>query len=327
MSDKLSPVTNAARRRLSRIGFSFFLFFLAAYVTQIPLGAWISAYHPGWLEAPITVWLLSVVTMYCVAFPLFYLCLRPLPVGEHGNRPMRIRDLCVLFFISFAAMYVTNLVGNAINLVTDAIFGSSSSAEATELILESPLYLTVIFAVVIGPIVEEAMFRGILLPRLLPFGEGFAILTSALLFGLFHTNFEQFFYAFSIGLIFGVVMSKTGRLRYTVFLHMALNFFGTIPSAIIMRQSERLGLTEMDEAAILESPEAILTLLFSSGYSLLLFAFVIIGLFFLGKHLKAMRPRPAEAPIPKDERRYLPVSVGGILYLLTLLVLFAQSYR
>ena len=94
-----------------------------------------------------------------------------------------------------------------------------------------------------------------------------------------------------------------------------------------MRQSERLGLTEMDEAAILESPEAILTLLFSSGYSLLLFAFVIIGLFFLGKHLKAMRPRPAESPIPKDERRYLPVSVGGILYLLTLLVLFAQSYR
>ena len=326
MHKELSVITTAARRRLSRIGFAFFVFFATALLLQFFLVSAVSVLRPEWIEAPIFIWLQSIAPMYCVAFPLFYLILRPLPCGEADGRPMRLSDLTVLFFIAFSVMYITNLIGTAINFLTDAIFGTSSSAGATELITASPLYLTVIFAVFIGPIVEEAIFRGILLRRLLPFGDGFAILVSALLFGLFHGNFAQFFYAFAIGLIFGLIACRTGRLRYTVILHTALNFVGSIPSTILLRRTEELGIGSMDEAALLENPEARLVLILTAVYSLLLLAAVAVGLYLLARYLKKMKPRPAAYPIPKGEGRYLVLSVGGTLYLVTLLFLFALSY-
>ena len=326
MQKELSVITIAARRRLSRIGIAFFAFFGTTFLIQILLSTAVSVLRPAWLEAPLYVWLQSILPMYCVAFPLFYLILRPLPRGEADGRPMRLCDLTVLFFIAFSVMYITNLIGTAINLLTDAIFGTSSSAGATELITASPLYLTVIFAVIIGPIVEEVMFRGILLRRLLPFGDRFAILVSALLFGLFHGNFAQFFYAFAIGLIFGAVACRTGRLVYTVILHIALNFMGSIPSTILLRRTEELGIGSMDEAALLENSEARLVLILTAAYSLLLMAFVAVGLYLLARYLKRMKPRPTEYPIPVGEGRYLLLSVGGALYLVTLLFLFVTSY-
>ena len=326
MSKELSLVTLAARRHLSRIGISFFAFFAVTFAAQILLVGLVTALRPAWLDAPIFVWLQSVAVMYGLAFPLYYLVLRPLPTKLSAERRMRPRELCILFFISFAVMYITNLFGVAINSLTDTILGRSSSAGATEIITDSPLYLTVIFAVIIGPIVEEIMFRGILLPRLLPFGEGFAVLTSALLFGLFHGNFSQFFYAFAIGLIFALVTARTGRLRYTVILHVLLNFFGSVPATLLARRTERLDLDTLEGEALLENPAALATLLLSALYSILLLATVALGLFFLSRYARRMRPRPAEYPIPKGEGRYLVLSVGGVLYALTLLFLFVTSY-
>ena len=326
MAKDLSSVTVAARRRLSRVGLAFFVFFLTVFALQFIVSVLVSLFAPQWAEAPIFLWLLSILPMYGVAFPLYYLVLKSLPTGEAGGRMMRRRDLCILFFIAFAVMYVTNLISVAINALTELILGTSSSAGATELMTSSPLYLTVIFAVILGPIVEEVMFRGILLPRLLPFGERFAILTSALLFGLFHGNFAQFFYAFAIGLIFGLVVCRTGRVRHTVTLHILLNFFGSIPATVLGRATERLDLENMDDAAILESPEAILTTLATAGYGMLLLAAVAIGLYLLVRYAKRMRPRPTECPIPRGEVRYLPLSVGGVLYFLMLIALFVFSY-
>ena len=142
MQKELSVITTAARRRLSRIGIAFFVFFATALLLQFFLVSAVSVLRPEWIGGPIFIWLQSIAPMYCVAFPLFYLILRPLPCGEADGRPMRLSDLTVLFFIAFSVMYITNLIGTAINFLTDAIFGTSSSAGATELITASPLYLT-----------------------------------------------------------------------------------------------------------------------------------------------------------------------------------------
>lgn len=317
--ENLSPIADAARRRLSRIGLSFVVFFFVSYSLQFLLSNAVALLAPSLLKSMSFVFTLSIATMYAVAFPLFYLCLRSLPRAECGKRPMRIRDLCILFFISFSAMYITNLIGQSVNLLTEALIGSSSSAGATEVITKAPLYLTLIFAVVIGPIVEEVMFRGIILPRLLFFGERFAVFVSALLFGLFHGNFEQFFYAFAIGLIFGSIMAKTGKLRYTAVLHILLNLFGSVPSTLLTRYTAGMDLTQMGK-------ETVLALLLTYSYAIFIVLAVAMGIFFLAKYAKTLRPRPAEHPIPREERRYLPLSLGGVLYILVLIALFVLSY-
>ena len=50
-----------------------------------------------------------------------------------------------------------------------------------------------------------------------------AIITTAILFGLFHANFSQFFYAVALGMIFAYVTLKTGTIKYSIILHIVVN--------------------------------------------------------------------------------------------------------
>lgn len=60
-----------------------------------------------------------------------------------------------------------------------------------------------LYAAVVAPVVEELLFRGAVLQSFRPFGKRFAIVFSALLFGLFHGNLVQIPFAFLVGLVLG----------------------------------------------------------------------------------------------------------------------------
>ncbi len=76
--------------------------------------------------------------------------------------------------------------------------------------------------VVMAPVCEEVLFRKLIIDRIRRYGDKAAILVSAIIFGLCHGNFYQFFYAFGIGLVFGYIYTRTGRIRYTIGFHMIL---------------------------------------------------------------------------------------------------------
>ena len=54
------------------------------------------------------------------------------------------------------------------------------------------------------------------------------------MFGLFHGNLNQFVYTFLVGAFWAFIYVKTGRLRYTIYLHMALNFMGSVGSLFFL---------------------------------------------------------------------------------------------
>ena len=82
-------------------------------------------------------------------------------------------------------------------------------------------------ACLIGPVCEELLFRGLLAGRLARYGEKPAAFVSALLFGLYHANLGQFFYAFALGLLLAYAYFRSGRLRVPVALHMLFNLYGS----------------------------------------------------------------------------------------------------
>ena len=55
------------------------------------------------------------------------------------------------------------------------------------------------------------------------------------MFGLFHGNLNQFVYAFVLGLCFGFIYVKTGNIRYTIGLHMLVNFLGSVLGVAILK--------------------------------------------------------------------------------------------
>ena len=73
-----------------------------------------------------------------------------------------------------------------------------------------------------APVVEEIIFRGVVMRGLEPHGKRFAIMASAVLFGLFHGNLVQSPYAFAVGLILGYTAMEYS-VWWAMVLHMVNN--------------------------------------------------------------------------------------------------------
>lgn len=91
--------------------------------------------------------------------------------------------------------------------------------------------LTWVFAVVIlPPLVEETVFRGLILHYLKKGGARFwaANLIQAVLFGIYHGNLIQGIYAFCIGVLLGYLAERYSSLIIPVLVHALFNLFGTL---------------------------------------------------------------------------------------------------
>lgn len=98
--------------------------------------------------------------------------------------------------------------------------------------------------VLIGPVMEELLFRGwimrVLLERTTPTK---AIVYSALIFGLIHMNPVQIVYAGLIGLILGWLYYKTGSLIPSIVMHIAANGASFVISAIYTEEENLMAVT------------------------------------------------------------------------------------
>ena len=78
---------------------------------------------------------------------------------------------------------------------------------------------------VVPPFVEEFLFRGVILSQFRKYGDFFAVIASALLFGLLHRNFSQIVFAFICGLALGITLVRTNNIWIPVGIHMFVNGF------------------------------------------------------------------------------------------------------
>jgi hypothetical protein len=99
-------------------------------------------------------------------------------------------------------------------------FGTMNSILPPNMLTGVVLFIHMVFA---AAIFEELLCRGILLSALKPYGNGFAIIVTAFLFGIMHGNFHQFFYTFILGLVLGYITVQTGSVLAAVILHALFN--------------------------------------------------------------------------------------------------------
>jgi membrane protease YdiL (CAAX protease family) len=191
-----------------------------------------------------------------------------------------------------------------------------------EMVADTPLYIIILVAVIIGPIVEELIFRKILMDKLGAYGDRVAILVSAIAFGVFHGNLSQMFYATAIGATLAYVYSKTGKLRYPIIIHMVINFLGSVVGIILtdsMVKLEELMLkVGEDESLMLENMDEYLRLISIAGpLSMISLALPILGIiFFFKKKNQFFVSDRCEVFIPKNKRSsVIMLNVGAILFL------------
>lgn len=173
---------------------------------------------------------LQIIPMYVIAFPLFYLKLRKLPVAKREKTRIGIIEFCALLLMCLAVMEIGSIISSTVSVKLSDTFSLSFPTKFVSSMLHSPYSApTFLVAVIFGPIVEELMFRKVLIDRLSIYGDRLAVIVSAVLFGLFHGTLSQVFYATLVGIIFGHVYTKTRRAGYNILLHMLVNLSGTLP--------------------------------------------------------------------------------------------------
>ena len=79
-----------------------------------------------------------------------------------------------------------------------------------------------VYTILIAPIVEELVFRGVFYKRFKAFGSFFTAFACSLFFALIHSNFLQFIPAFMMGFVLFTIRDKYG-LRYSILLHLTNN--------------------------------------------------------------------------------------------------------
>jgi len=87
---------------------------------------------------------------------------------------------------------------------------------------------TGIWLLLITPVIEEIMFRGVILQKVKNYGAIPAVLISTILFSVGHLNFGNMLVSFLPGIVLAIVAIKTESIRYTVPMHMLVNLAGNV---------------------------------------------------------------------------------------------------
>ena len=150
----------------------------------------------------------------------------PLDNNNFGGRSGLSMAL-IVSVMAISAAFVTEPVSMLLPEMSEA------RKIAMEQMLKGPVWIVLISVSVFAPFFEEWLCRGIILRGLLKkMKPGWAIVISALIFGLIHMNLWQAIPAFIIGVILGYVYYKTGSLKLTMLMHCVNNTLSVILSRI-----------------------------------------------------------------------------------------------
>lgn len=127
-----------------------------------------------------------------------------------------------LFGKSILAIFAVNMILSLIEMVLVMFTGFSLSVPMDEMTNMNPVLMFVLVAV-FPAIVEELLYRGVLYRYLRGHGVQFAAIVSSAIFGLIHMNFLQFFFASFMGVVCCYIYEATGKLRYSMLLHLLNN--------------------------------------------------------------------------------------------------------
>ena len=222
----------------------------------------------------------------------------------------------------FAVMYISNLVGNMITIIISLLKGGAVQNVVAEMTNETSLWVIILYMVICAPIMEEYIFRKLIVDRTARFGQGVAIVVSGLMFGLFHGNLNQFVYAFTLGIFLAYLYVKTGNIKITIALHMMINFVGGFLSTVLLR------LIDPEEmVTALSSPDMQVMMEYMMDHlggliAIMLFAFFVFGMMIAGGILlivnlcmKKFVLNKGEVVIPKGKKfSTVMLNVGMILY-------------
>ncbi len=284
---------------LRRVGWALFLMVLCNLAAQLILHSLIQRYFPAFYQSEYYGVVITLLTVAGVGYPVFLTVIRKvpdsIPMGG-GAAKLSFRQFIGLFFVCTAVMYLSSFAGSIISLLLTKLKGSEVGNPVEEFLSNSNIYLNALYIAIIGPAMEEYIFRKVLLNKLRRFGDLPAILFTSIAFGLYHLNLSQFIYATTLGMIFSYTAIRTNTIKYTIIIHIMINTIGSVIAPLTLNNNNAMLLL-----------------------SLWVIVSIVIGMTLFQKNRRGILLEGGEEEVDKKTEYYL--HIGTVLYFLVCVIM------
>ena len=164
-----------------------------------------------------------IFTLCIIIYSLFVRTNKDIEFTTFKQTPISLYKLILaIIIVYYSKTAIVNFIIIPINHLTESYFNFTIINPSGFITKEDINFNIFIRTVLIGPIFEEIIFRGFSLSLLKKYGNEFAILLSAISFGIMHIVFPQTLSAFITGLLYGYIALKYG-LKYSIIFHISNN--------------------------------------------------------------------------------------------------------
>lgn len=165
-------------------------------------------------------WIIIIITLI-IFLPIFYYKIR--------KNKVTIKKDKKLLYVILPAISISILL----NLI---IININKLCHIENLSNDKNMWLILIISSgIVGPILEELLFRGIVYNDLKKFNTNkVSIILCTIIFALFHDSVSQIIYAFLIGLILIKLYNKTNNLSYSIVFHIISNSIVVLVNNILI---------------------------------------------------------------------------------------------
>lgn len=304
--------TKAYRKDFSKLGFCMAV--SAVLITAIQYAGQyaVLAINKDWADNMDIMLAATMVPLYVLGYPLAFLIMK-----GRGEKPqiekhkMRPGQFILAFMMAYGLLIIGNIVGLMITYGIGLLKGAEVGNPLMSIVSNGNIWISAIYIVLLAPVYEEILFRKLICDRVAKYGQGTAIVVSGLMFGLFHGNFNQFFYAFLIGCFFAFIYLKTGEIRYTIGLHMIVNFIGSVLGGLLLQNVD------------METPSG---LIIFALYALCVYGVALAGIVLFLVNLSKMKPEAGAYTIEKGSRFKTVVgNAGMIVYSVLFLIMMVVT--
>ena len=235
---------------------------------------------------------------WILSFPIIYYFVKTYKKYKYfkTNEKLNAKDFSVYFALAF-------WIGNFFSFLI--VLMSSHKGRTPVVAIYEPLYTDIIMTVFVAPVLEEIVFRGVIMNNLKKYGIRVAIIINSIFFALSHYNTDMIIPAFFTGIIFSYVAYKYS-IKYSILIHFFIN--------AITKTSQVLAILRIDILLILVG-------LFSAFLIIFLLVFFIIGLL-RGKYKEMLSVFKLSI---EDRKNILDFMKNNLLYLLIIFMIVISN--
>ncbi len=214
------------------------------------------------------------------------------------------KELTNTVIISLGLQTLAALLAQAVAFLLKQFGLESPTADLSATTSAGATIFMYFYACLLGPVLEELMYRGVILQGLRKYNERFAIIVSALIFGLMHQNYQQFILGFMLGLVLAAAALRSGSLIPSIVTHIIVNTSGVLMQLIMQNADyaafDRIAGGELDMTGMNSGFIAAVAVNAVFRYGLLITGFILLI-------ITAVKKNSVRKPTPAGKTRGWPI--------------------